>query len=86
MAASILNSPAAVEVSVLVVRSFIKLREIVTTHKDLVHRMDAMESRYDGQFKVVFNSIRDLISAKPKEIKSLPETIKPKIGFGREDK
>lgn len=78
MAASILNSPTAVEVSVYVVRAFVKLRELVLTHKDLVRKLDSLEKRYDAQFKVVFEAIRQLMGPPP-------ETRRGKIGFGRQD-
>ena len=77
MAASILNSPTAVEVSVFVVRAFVKLREIALAHKDLARKLDALEQKYDAQFKVVFDAIRQLM-APPVEPK------RGKIGFGRE--
>ena len=74
MAANVLSSPFAVEMSVEVVRAFIRLREMVTSHKELARRLDELESRYDRQFKVVFDAIRDLMA--PPE----PRT-KRKIGF-----
>jgi hypothetical protein len=58
MAASILNSPMAVEVSVYVVRAFVKLREMVLAHKDLARKLDSLERKYDAQFKVVFDAIQ----------------------------
>ena len=79
MAASVLNTPRAVEVSVIVVRTFLKLREMLATHKDLARKLDAMEQRYDAQFKVVFDAIRQLLAP--------PSPPKPggKIGFGRQN-
>ena len=61
MAASVLNSPRAIEVSVYVVRAFVKMREVLVTHKELVRRLDEMEGKYDRQFKVVFDAIRALM-------------------------
>lgn len=79
MAASILNSPTAVEVSVYVVRAFVKLRELVSAHKDLSQKLDNLEKRYDAQFKMVFDAIRQLMAPPP-------ETERQgKIGFGRQD-
>jgi ORF6N domain len=74
MAANVLNSRRAVELSVEVVRAFARLREMVTSHKDLAKRLDELESRYDRQFKAVFDAIRELM--RPSE----PKT-KRKIGF-----
>ena len=72
MLASVLNSPRAVEVSVFVVRAFVKLREMLASHRDLARRLDEMEKKYDAQFRVVFDAIRELM--KPPE--------KPRRGIG----
>jgi hypothetical protein len=60
--------------SVHVVRAFVRLRAMVAAHKDLVKRLDELETRYDEQFKVVFDAIRELMA--PPEPKP-----KRKIGF-----
>ena len=60
MIATILNSPVAVQASIQVVRAFVKLREILATHKDLARKLNEMERNYDAQFKVVFDAIRQL--------------------------
>jgi hypothetical protein len=73
MAASVLNTLRAIEVSLFVVRAFIKLREMIASHKDLARRLDELENKYDGQFSVVFDAIRELMSP--------PEKDKRKIGF-----
>ena len=74
MAANVLNSRRAVELSVEVVRAFARLREMVASHRALAKRLDELESRYDHQFKAVFDAIRGLMQ--PPE----PKT-KGKIGF-----
>ncbi len=79
MAASILNSPIAVEISVYVVRAFVKLRELVLAHADLARKFDALEKKYDAQFQVVFDAIRQLM-APPPELQR-----RGKIGFTREN-
>ena len=67
MLSSVLNSERAINVNIEIMRTFVKLRQLVTEHKDLTHRLDALEDRYDDQFKVVFNAIRSLMeSPKPK--------------------
>lgn len=75
MLASVLNSPIAVQTSLLVVRAFIRLREMIASHKGLVRRLDSLEEKYDVQFKVVFNAIRALMDG--------PETPRERIGFRR---
>jgi hypothetical protein len=74
MAANVLNSPRAEEMSVEVVRAFVRLREMIASHKALAKRLDELEGRYDRQFKVVFDAIRELMS--PSE-----RNPKRKIGF-----
>jgi len=61
MAASVLNSHRAVEISVYVVRAFVRMREALAEHRDLAQRLDEMEKKYDGQFRVVFDAIRALM-------------------------
>ena len=76
MAATVLNSKQAVAMSVYVVRTFIRLRQMLATNKDLARKLADMEKKYDSQFKVVFDAIRQLMAP------TLPK--KGKIGFGRE--
>jgi hypothetical protein len=74
MAANVLKSPRAVSMSVYVVRAFVRLREMVSSHRELAKRVDELEARYDAQFKVVFDAIRRLMAP--------PEPgPKRKIGF-----
>jgi hypothetical protein len=73
MAASILNSQRAIDASVFVVRAFIKLREMIASHKDLALKLNDLEKKYDGQFQIVFEAIRQIL-----EVEEKP---KKKIGF-----
>ena len=73
MAASVLKSKRAVEVSVYVVRAFVQLRQMLATHEDLKRKIEAMEAKYDEQFGVVFEAIRQLLET--------DEKPKRKIGF-----
>jgi hypothetical protein len=54
-------------------RAFVKLREMLSTHKDLAQKLADMEKKYDSQFKVIFDAIRQLMSP--------PVPKKSKIGF-----
>lgn len=74
MAANVLNSERAVEMSIRVVRTFIKLREVLATHKDLKRKVEEMEKKYDYQFQAVFDVIKKLLE-------SPLESPKRKIGF-----
>lgn len=62
MAANVLQSPIAVRASIQVVRTFVKLRQILAEHKELAQRLNELERKYDGQFKVVFDAIRKLMT------------------------
>jgi len=62
MAANVLRSNRAVQMSVNIVRAFVRLREMIASHKVLARRLDELEARYDTQFKVVFDAIRELMS------------------------
>ena len=83
MLSSVLKSKRAVEANIAIMRTFVRLRELMASHRDLADKINALERRYDAQFKVVFNSIRELINAKPKPLLEVPRKKKP-IGFGRE--
>ena len=73
MLSSVLNSERAINVNIEIMRTFVKLRQLITEHKDLTHRLDALEDRYDDQFKVVFDAIRSLMES--------PKPEKHPIGF-----
>lgn len=54
MLSSVLNSERAIQVNIAITRTFVKLREIPTTHKDLARKLEELEKKYDRQFKIVF--------------------------------
>jgi hypothetical protein len=74
MLASVLSSRTAVQASIQVVRAFVRLRELLSNHEELARRVHELEARYDGQFKVVFDAIRQLME-------SVPDPPKRRIGF-----
>jgi hypothetical protein len=73
MLSSVLNSARAVKVNIEIMRTFVRLRQMLASNVQLARRLDALEKKYDAQFKVVFDAIRQLM--KP------PEPSKRKIGF-----
>jgi hypothetical protein len=73
MPANVLNSERAAQTSVLVVRAFVRLRQLLSSHAELARKLEAMEKKYDAQFKVVFDAIRQLMSP--------TETRRKEIGF-----
>ena len=73
MLSSVLNSKRAIQVNIQIMRTFTKLKEMIATHKDLQKKIEDMEKKYDHQFKVVFDAIKQLLAK--------PEPKKKKIGF-----
>ena len=71
MLSSVLNSDRAIEVNIQIMRSFVKLRQMLASNAKLASKLEELESKYDRQFKVVFQAIRQLTTprlTKPKEI------------------
>lgn len=62
MLSSILRSPRAIEVNIAIMRTFVRLREFLVTHERIAARVTALERKYDGQFQVVFEAIRELMT------------------------
>ena len=73
MLASVLNSRAAVETSIHVVRASVRLRGVLAAHADLARKLAIMEAKYDKQFGVVFEAIRELMVP--------PAPLRKRIGF-----
>jgi hypothetical protein len=76
MAANVLKSERAVQASVQVVRAFVKLREMLVSNVELAHKLDQLEKKYDHQFKIVFDAIRQLMT--PPISRSKPIGFRPK--------
>lgn len=79
MLSSVLNSSRAIDVNISIMRAFVKLREMIATHRDLVRRLDDLEKKYDAQFRGIFDAIRELMS--PPQLPEPPEKPRPPIGF-----
>ena len=69
MLSSVLSSEQAILVNIQIMRTFARIREILATHGELKLKIEGMEKKYDGQFRVVFEAIRQLMAppVKPKE-------------------
>ena len=74
MLSSVLNSERAISVNIEIMRAFVKLRQMLASNSELSRRLDELESKYDRQFKVVFDAIRQLMSP--------PVQARKQIGFG----
>jgi len=77
MLSSVLNSDRAIQVNIEIMRIFIKIRNMLSEHKDLLKKIDAMEANYDRQFRIVFDIIR--------ELNAPPIKNKKQIGFKLEE-
>ena len=74
MLSSVLNSERAVQVNIIIVRAFVRLREWLSAHKDLAHKLDELERKYDKhevEIQAVFSAIRKLIDTPPKPRRSI---------------
>jgi hypothetical protein len=74
MLSSVLRSRRAIRVNVEIMRAFVRLRDLIGHNRELAQRLDLLESKYDRQFKVVFDAIRELMTPPP----AVP---KRRIGF-----
>ena len=74
MLSSVLRSERAIQVNIEIMRAFVRLRRMTMSNADLARRLDALESKYDAQFKEVFDAIRQLMEPPPQP--------RPRIGFG----
>jgi phage regulator Rha-like protein len=77
MLSTVLRSERAVQVNIEIIRAFVRLRQLLATHTDLARKLDALEQKYEGHFKVVFEAIRQLMAP-------APDPKRGKIGFARE--
>jgi hypothetical protein len=77
MLSGVLNSPRAIAVNIEIMRAFVRLRSLIESHAELAEKLSQLERRYDHQFKVVFDAIREIMNpAQPPK--------KRRIGFGND--
>jgi hypothetical protein len=73
MLSTVLNSDRAIQVNIEIMRAFVRLRQLLASNDRLARKLAALEKKYDAQFKVVFDAIRQLMAP--------PEPKKREIGF-----
>ncbi len=73
MLSGVLHSKRAIQVNVEIMRTFVRLRQLLASNAQLARKLEALEKKYDAQFRVVFDAIRQLMTP--------PEPRKRKIGF-----
>ena len=78
MLSSVLNSPRAIRVNIEIMRAFVRLRRMLVSHVKLARKLEALEKKYDAQFRVVFYAIRQLMAP--------PTAVRKKIGFQLREK
>ena len=78
MLSTVLNSDRAIQVSIEIMRAFVRLRQMLADHKDLARKLSALEKKYDEQFKIVFEAIAELMTP--------PDKPQRKIGFQVKEK
>jgi len=78
MLSSVLNSLRAIKVNIEIMRAFVRLRKILASHAELARKLEALEKKYDSQFKAVFEAIRQLMAP--------TEKLPKKIGFQLREK
>src|SRR5205085_3084066 len=75
MLSSVLRSDRAVMVNIEIMRAFVYLRGLLSTNDELARKLDALEEKYDGQFRTVFQAIRELMTPS--------QTPRRRIGFAK---
>jgi flagellar capping protein FliD len=78
MLSSVLNSPIAIQVNIAILRTFVKLRQLLIDHKDLAEKIEKLEQRYDEQFRIIFTALQQMLQEESKP--------RPNIGFKQKEK
>ena len=79
MLSSVLKSERAVQVNIEIMRAFVNLRRLLSSQAELAHKLSELESKYDRQFRVVFDAIRELMTPPPAKVKAIgfrPKALK----------
>jgi len=76
MLSSVLKSQRAVKVNIQIMRTFVRLRQLLASNETLIERLDELEENYDAKFRIVFRAIRQLMN--PRAVKRKPIGFRPK--------
>jgi hypothetical protein len=79
MLSSVLHSPRAVQVNIEIMRAFVRLRRMLASNAELAERLESLEEKYDDQFRVVFDAIRQLMSSDAAEKESIGFKVKEEV-------
>jgi hypothetical protein len=86
MLSSVLNSTRAIQVNIQIIRTFTKLRSLLATHKDLKRKIEAMEKKYDENFQIVFEAIKQLFDEEEKPNRRIGFIKEKKASCGKRSK
>jgi hypothetical protein len=86
MLSSVLKSDRAIQVNIQIMRAFTQLRRMLDTHKDLKHRIEAMEKKYDEQFRIVFEAITQLLEVDEKPKKKISYLKESQARYGKKSR
>jgi hypothetical protein len=78
MLSSVLSSERAIHVNIEIMRAFVRLRRILASHAELARKLEELEKKYDSQFKVVFDAIRQLMAPRGGQEKKIGFQLKEK--------
>jgi hypothetical protein len=85
MLSSVLNSERAIQVNIQIMRTFARLRNMLANHEELKGKIEAMEKKYDGQFRIVFEAITQLIAEDEKPKKKIGYLKEPQAKYGKKN-
>ena len=71
MLSSVLRTERAVQVNIEIVRTFVRLRQLLISHEELAKKLATLEGKYDKQFQIVFEAIRKLMAPSKKDMKTI---------------
>lgn len=77
MLSGILHSPTAINANIAIMRTFVRIRQLMVAHSELARKLDALEKRHDAQFKLVFDAIREIMNP-------IQPPKRRRIGFGND--
>ena len=86
MLSSVLRSKRAVQVNIEIIRTFVKLREMLISHKDLARKLADLENKYDKQFRIVFEAITQLIEEDEKPKKKIGYIKEHQVWYGKKSR
>ena len=86
MLSSVINSERAIQVNIQIMRTFTQLRNMIATHEDLKHKTEAMEEKYDEQFRIVFEAITQLLEVDQKPKKKIGYLKERQAKYGKKNR